>query len=142
MIVLQGTANVGKSMTLASLGQQIQAKGGVTANNLNRKDYWAIFNYQGVKVGVQTYGDHVNVINQGIPKFLSNSCDIIAIAAKSSGATIDTLKQIADTNHYRVILTKPYEVRGGFNPISTGTIKDYCASHLLLMIDDIISGNL
>lgn len=140
IIAVSGTANIGKSMTISSLGRQIVASGGVTSDNVAAKDYRAIINYSNKIVGVQTYGDTESIVQSGLDTFLNQNCDIIVIASKGFGSTVDAIGAFAGANDYRLIWISPYEVRDGSIP--TNTIKDYGASHLLLMIDDIISGSL
>ena len=138
IIGLKGKANVGKSMTLSRLGRQLRNAGGVTQDDIDKSEYWAVFEYQGVKIGVQTYGDHVNDVSAGIAGFLDRQCAIIVTASKTTGDTVDHLNQVAGTNGYRIIWARPYEVGDG--SIAVEVIKEYGASHLLRMINDIISG--
>lgn len=138
IIGLKGTANVGKSMTLSSLGRQLRNARGITSVDVTRGDYWAVFDYQGKKVGIQTYGDHVSHVRSGVTGFLNERCDIIVIASKTTGATLNHVNQVATTNDYRVFWARPYEVRDRSIPVED--MKEYCANHLRLMIDDIISG--
>ncbi len=138
IIALWGTANIGKSMTLARLGRQLQANGATTNANITGGDYRAIFQYQNKTIGLQTYGDTEHLVNQGLTEFQNQQCDIIAIASKSYGATVDTIGAFAGQNGYRIIWSSPYEVRDG--SITTDTIKNYAASHLLRMVDDVIAG--
>jgi len=140
IIAVYGTANVGKSMTLSSLGRQLSAAGGTTNDNFSKADYNAIFNYTNRIIGVQTFGDLVGFVQTGLDHFLINSCDIITIATKRYGDTVNAVGAFAGNNGYRVIWVAPYEIRD--NSITVTNIKDYCASHLRLMIDDIIAGRL
>lgn len=140
IIALKGTANIGKSMTLSRLGRQLQANGAVTNEDITREDYRAVFRYNNVTIGLQTYGDTEHLINQGLSGFLNQQCDIIVIASKSYGATVDALYTFAGQNSYRLIWASPYEVRDG--SITTDKMKSYNASHLLRLIDDIIAGNI
>lgn len=140
LIALKGTANVGKSMTLSKLGRKIRAAGGLTNEEIDRREYWAIFDYKNSLIGIQTYGDHVNDVSAGIKGFLQRQCDVIISASKIRGATINHLSQIAITNSYRLLSVRPIEVNDG--SIDIDTIKDYGADQLLIMIDDIIAGNL
>ncbi|WP_207494512.1 hypothetical protein [Aridibaculum aurantiacum] len=127
-------------MTLARLGRQLGDAGASTLDDITRGEYRAVFNYQGRRIGIQTFGDTENVVNAGLNHFLDNSCQIIAIASKRYGQTIARLDAFANVNNFRIIWVAPYEVRD--DSISTNTIKEYCASHLLLMIDDVISNRL
>lgn len=136
IIALSGTANIGKSMTLARLGRQLKAAGATTTNNIGHNDYRAIFQYQNLTVGLQTYGDTAQLITQGLDVFSQHQCDIIAIAAKGYGATNTVIDNFSNQNGYRLIWSRPYVVWDG--SISEDAIKNYSASHLLLMINDII----
>lgn len=138
IIVVSGKGNVGKSMTLSRLGKQLVAAGATTSHTFPKKDYRAFLHYKNKTIGVQTYGDREDLVNDGLNAFKTKNCDIIAIATKGFGATVTTLESFAKANNYRVIWSTPYRVWDG--SISANDIKDYTASHLKLMIDDVISG--
>jgi len=140
IIAVSGTANIGKSMTISSLGRQIVATGGTTLDDVTTNDYRAITKYLSKIIGVQTYGDTEGLVQSGLDALLNHNCDIIVIASKVYGALVNAIGAFAGANGYRLIWTSPYEVRD--SSIPTVTIKDYGASHLLLMINDIISGSL
>lgn len=140
IIGIYGTANVGKSTTLRSLGSQLVSSGATTTDNMRTWEYRAVFNYLQTKLGLQTFGDHFTLVEEGLNHFLNNHCDLIVIATKRYGDTIDTVGAFAGDNGYRIIWIAPYEVRDG--SIETQVIKDYSASHILLTINDIISDNL
>lgn len=137
IIALWGTANVGKSMTLARLGRQLHANGATTTAHISGTDYRAIFQYQDKTIGLQTYGDTEYLVNQGLVEFQNQHCDIIVIASKSYGATVDAQVTFAERNGYRLFWATPYEVHD--DSITTDIMKTYSASHLLRMIDDVIS---
>lgn len=140
IIVAQGTANIGKSMTLSRLGRILVNSGSTTTGNTSRGDYNVTMSYISKLIGIQTFGDSPGLVKTGLTDFLNMSCDIIVIASKGYGATVMEIESFAKTNNYRVIWTSPYKVWDG--SISANDIKDYSASHLKLMIDDIISGRL
>ncbi|WP_421751085.1 hypothetical protein [Croceimicrobium sp.] len=137
IIALWGTANVGKSMTLARLGRQLQRSGAITQADVKREEYRAIFNYQSHIIGLQTYGDFVHVVDKGLNEFLKENCDIIVIASKSYGATVDALGAFAGSHGYRLIWASPYQVRD--RSIATDRINEYCARHLFNIINDTIA---
>ena len=140
IIAIYGTANVGKSTTLRSLGSQLVSSGATTTDNMQTWEYRAVFDYLQTKLGLQTFGDLENLVQEGLDHFLMNACELIIIATKRYGATIDAVGAFAGDNGYRIIWIAPYEVRD--ESIATQVIKDYSASHILLTINDIISGNL
>ncbi|WP_405576850.1 hypothetical protein [Winogradskyella sp. Asnod2-B02-A] len=140
IIVSSGTANIGKSMTLSRLGKQLVVAGATTSHTFPKKDYHAYLQYKGMKIGVQTYGDRQDLVKDGLNAFNAKSCDIIAIASKGYGATVKAIESFALANDYRVIWTSPYRVLDG--SITATDIKDYSASHLKMMVDDIISSSL
>lgn len=138
IIGVWGTANVGKSMTIANLGRLIQTAGGVTTANITAEDYQAIFEYLGHNIGVQTYGDIGRVVREGLAFFLAGNCDVIVIASKGYGETVHRIGEFAGDNGYRIIWTTPFEVRDGLTGVSD--IKAYGATHLLQVVNDLISG--
>jgi hypothetical protein len=140
IIVVSGKGNVGKSMTLSRLGHQLYYAGASTTQKFPAKDFRAYFQYKTKKIGIQTYGDTEHLAYTGLYELQSLNCDIIAIASKGFGKTVKAIEAFANSNNYRVIWTAPYRVWDG--SITTSDIKDYTASHLKLMIDDVISGTL
>lgn len=140
VIAVSGTANVGKSMTLSSLGRQLQAAGATTDDSIEGKEYRAIFNYRNLDIGIQTFGDIESMVADGLDVFQKQKCDIIAVASKRYGNTVNWIENFTKKHGYRLIWTAPYEVSD--MSISTDRIKDYTASHFLLMIEDIISDTL
>jgi hypothetical protein len=140
LIAVYGTANVGKSMTISELGRNLNSSGGITSSNISLREYRAIMKYLNHSIGLQTYGDLEYLVRDGLNIFLKNNCDLIVIATKSYGATVDTLGAFAGANGYRIIWIAPFEVRD--NTIATNVIKEYCAAHLLTTINDIITGTI
>ena len=138
IIVVSGTANIGKSMTLSRLGVQLYYAGASTNQKFPAKDYRACFQYKTKKIGIQTYGDTEHLVYTGLHELQSQNCDIIAIASKGFGKTVKAIETFANSYNYRVIWSTPYRVWDG--SVTTSDIKDYTASHLKLMIDDVISG--
>lgn len=140
IIAVSGTANIGKSMTISSLGRQIVAAGATTTDNISKNDYSAILAYKFKTIGIQTFGDLEELVKNGLIHFFNLKCDIIVIASKGYGATVKAIEEFAGVNKYRVIWTTPYRVWDG--TISENDIKDYTASHIKMMIDDVILGTL
>lgn len=108
IIVVSGTANIGKSMTLSRLGHQLYYAGALTTQKFPAKDYRAYFKYNANKIGIQTYGDTEHLVYTGLYELQSQNCDIIAIASKGFGKTVKAIETFANSNNYRVIWTAPY----------------------------------
>lgn len=142
IIGVWGTANVGKSMTLASLGRQLQTAGGITETDISepKTDYRAVFEYLSHTIGIQTFGDVEQLVVEGLEHFLNTECEIVAIASKGYGGTVDAIVAFARNNNYRIIWVTPYDTRDELTEFST--LKAYGASHLLRMIDDTISSRI
>lgn len=138
IIVVSGKGNIGKSMTLSRLGEQLYKSGATTSQTFPAKDYHAYLQYKGKKMGVQTYGDTERLVKDGLNAFNTKGCDIIAIASKGFGATVKAIESFAKANDYRVVWTTPYRVWDG--SISESDTKDYAASHLKMMVDDVLTG--
>lgn len=140
IIVLQGTANVGKSTTLAKLGRIMLAKGATSTSNIvNEPDYHAFFNYHNVVIGLRTYGDTEEIVKDALEKF-KGKCDIIIIASKRYGATVNVIKQFAKDNSFRTFWSAPHWREGNKDQIDQ--LKEYAAHHYDKMVVDIIQGNL
>jgi len=140
IVVVSGKGNIGKSFTLSSLGRQLVTAGANTTADITKKEYHADFIYQNKKVGVQTYGDLAHLVINGLQEFLSVGTEIIAIASKGYGATVKAIEDFASLNNYRVIWTSPYQAWDSIT--DENRIKEYTASHLKLIIDDVIAGNI
>lgn len=140
IIQISETANRGKSMMISRLGRQLIQLGATTNNDVSGNDYRAVFEYKGVKVGLQSFGDSEELVNQGLTYFLSEGCEIIIIPTKRFGATSDAVSGFADSNSYRVIIGSPYRINGSITEINQ--IKEYSATHYAGMVTDIISGRI
>lgn len=140
IIGVYGTANTGKSKTINRLGHLISENGGTTSNDINYKDYFAVFSYKSACVGIQTYGDYKSAVVEGLRKFKEQSCEVIVIASKQYGGTVDVINEFATDNDFRVIWVTPYQVLDG--SIDIDRLKNYSAQHLLRIVNDVIDGNL
>lgn len=140
IIGVYGTANIGKSKTINRLGHLIGENGGSSDNNINFYDYFAVFSYKSACVGIQTYGDYKFAVEEGLGKFKEQNCEVIVIASKQYGGTVDVLNEFAKDNDFRVIWVTPYQVLDG--SIDIDELKNYSAQHLLRMVNDVIDGSL
>jgi hypothetical protein len=115
IVALQGIGNSGKTVTLKKLIIEVQKLPGTCAgkhNNLatalsqvtpvvagqTQTDTWAIFDIpdkEGVeakRVGITTAGDNVDSLFREIDKFTNEKCDIVFVACRISGQTVDFLE--------------------------------------------------
>ena len=140
IIGVWGTANKGKSTTIRTLGRNLKNNGAQTENDVEKyNEYQAVFDYRGIKVGLQTYGDVASLVEEGLEELELKGSDIIVIATKSYGRTVDHLGEFAGIHDYRVLWVTPIEI---YN-VEEGEIhqmKYYSASQLEVMINDIIDG--
>ena len=144
IIGLWGTANVGKTMTLGALGKKLLEAGATTNNNIDFKEYRAIIQYKGKVIGLQTYGDHASVVEEGLEYFNKHQCEMIIMAAKSYGATTDLIINYASTFGYGILWFAPIQLEGNYSRESEELkrVKQYAAQQLLQAINDLISETL
>lgn len=137
---LYGTANVGKSTTLAALGHLLLAAGATTRNKIDFADYRAVFHYRGIVICLQTYGDFEGVVLEGLAYFEKEPWDILIMASKSRGATSARLSEFARKENARLIWGTPLISEDGKSDIST--LKKSGARQLLRLMDEWIDGAL
>ncbi len=141
IIVVSGKTNTGKTKTLSKLCHCIEAAGGNTSNNIHKhKDYLAWFNYSQTVVGVQTYGDRLRDVENGLAALIKHQCEIIVIASRSQGATIRHIMSFAKMHGFRPIRTTTNRVKADSIPYED--MNSYTSRQLLSMVDDIIAGTL
>ena len=122
IIGIYGTANVGKSMTLSSLGRQYVSIGASTHDDVSKGDYRAVLEHLNHKIGIQSFGDLEKFVKEGLDVFLNSQCDLIYIASKNYGKTRDCIGSFARKYGFRVIWIAPFEVRDRSMP--SKIIKD------------------
>lgn len=138
IIVLKGTKNIGKTSTLVRVGKKLdKRKNSTTKDDINYPEYRAVFEYLGVKVGIQTFGDHVYVIDEGLNEFDKYPCDILIMASKGYGDTTMAIENYAKRGGYRVFWGTPWNCT---DTTQLNALNDYNADICLKMLDDIING--
>jgi len=139
IIAVWGTANVGKSKTLIKLGNIIKNCGWITENNVSKNnDYWAVFKYKGITLGVETYGDVEDDVGHGLQGLIGAKCDIIVMTSKTYGGTVNAIGELSSdpSNDYRVLWITPIQVNDGQTDLDL--VNGHSARHLKQMIEDII----
>ena len=86
-IILYGTGNSGKTTTLHKFYEKFikdNSEFTVLEIKFSGKDYMAIVEYHGYKVGIYTWGDTKGLIDEGVE--YTQGCDVIICVARSKGA--------------------------------------------------------
>lgn len=119
IIALEGKSNTGKSTTLGRLAKELCDKGAkfvsgkdideegvlrnaederaryLAGNEVKAKDFAAVFEYSGKKIGVVTQGDTRKCMDYWFDDFiLVQDCDVIVCACRTKGETIEKLEEI------------------------------------------------
>jgi signal recognition particle GTPase len=108
IIALQGSGNSGKTTTLTELANIINAdprcQNPMTNMPSHGTDFWNVYDLviqpnQIIKVGLATGGDTVAVVKERMKYFNSKNCNVIFIATKGWGLTVDEIYNIAQQSN-------------------------------------------
>ncbi|MCF1958107.1 hypothetical protein L1K40_26395 [Escherichia coli] len=107
MLGVFGASSRGKSSTLLFLIEKLK----LDENNFilineektadTEKDKIAIFEKNGLKIGVSTAGDIRKIVKKEVEKLIKEECEIIITATRSKGKTTDIFNQLAKEYEYK-----------------------------------------
>lgn len=111
IIALQGRAKCGKTTTLKLLIEKIIKKYAVPeekqAWKIKRTDFMVILEIEisgkALRIGITTYGDPNSKLQEHIQTFLSEKCELIYCACRTSGMTVDWVNSFAISHTVRFV---------------------------------------
>lgn len=73
--------------------------------NTKSGDHWAVFNYQGVKIGIESQGDPRSRMPRMMDRFMSDefACEIIITASRTKRAKVAKGKELIDDPFRKVL---------------------------------------
>jgi hypothetical protein len=104
IFALQGVGNSGKSTTLRIFAEMLLDKGFISLTGKNfpeiklgrtgkPKDFWQIFEVNGLRIGVTSSGDTFDIVRWQIDNLVKFKCEICFCACRTSGATVDAVEE-------------------------------------------------
>lgn len=143
LIANWGYAGQGKSATIRNVANNLISNHGATITQLvtpimpTNGDIKAVLSYNNLIIGIESQGDPNSRLFGSIPDFLHVKCDIILCATRTSGATVDIVKNAANSNHYRLFWTT--NNRTPNNQFRT-SLNTYSANQITQLILDVSNG--
>ncbi|WP_311351567.1 hypothetical protein [Aggregatibacter segnis] len=110
IVALYGSSSRGKSTALKTFIHQLKKNKNfdfvkLDDNYSNEKyDIVAIFDYNGIKIGISTAGDIKEIIKKRVETCLikKHDCKIIFTASRSRRGTVSTLEEISKENKFKL----------------------------------------
>lgn len=116
LVVIYGSASIGKTSVLDRLAMKIRNTGGslVHPSSSNEINGFMIADIFGKRVGVITFGDPgcEKEMKDCLDKCLAQGCDIIFTASRTRGEVRGIERTFALDNGYQVLLTSPLDTDG------------------------------
>lgn len=137
LIILKNTGGTGKTQTLSILAELLNVDGKEVSrdNHSNDKDFVAMIEYHGSKVGIITIGDPgtEDFVFSELEKLYKEGCDVIIAASRSSAKGVYEMPwQYGKENSIAIMETSPYRTYESYhNSLPHKTINQMCAHALL-----------
>lgn len=134
IIVIWGTAEIGKTTQIKAIFDKLNVKNNFTIDHYDT-EIKATGLFKNKLIGIDSQGD--DGINQGasLIEFGNSGCDIIICASRTKGATVDNICNISNNYKYEVIWTSHFS--GGNNGIMPNylDLNDEFASNIIDLIN-------
>jgi len=135
VIAIKGIGGQGKSETIKRLRNLIKSTHIHTENILiDGGDIKVILDIKGVKIGLESQGDPNSRQAKSISEFVSENCDIIICASRTSGGTIKPILKTKNDG-YRIIWVTNYRSK----ETSHSVLNNLSVKHLLDLFNQIMS---
>lgn len=131
IIVLSGESNSGKTTMLKQLIAYLCDCGGWTIKQFptcplhsivqstselrdlpKEKDATAVLERDGRKIGISTYGDDRNTIENKINFFKKEECECAVIGSHSNGSSMNYVKELQKIKSHKVIILNKVGIKG------------------------------
>ena len=147
LISLKNAGGTGKTQTLSILTDLLNADGkeGSRDNHSNDKDFAAMIDYHGSKVGIITVGDPgtEDFVYSELEKLYKDGCDVIIASARSRSSACgvyEMLWKFGRENGIATMETSPYRTYESYHDsLPHEIINRMCAHALLGAIDYFIN---
>jgi hypothetical protein len=96
VIVLWGTANIGKTITLKKVHKQLLklSTNTLPEHSRNNIDIREILIINGMKVGIETQGDPNSRLAESLKLFKKQGCVLIICATRTRGQTVELVNEL------------------------------------------------
>lgn len=110
VIANRGTASIGKSSAVKAVYQLLKDRGyRLIKEEWQGMDIKAIFEIQGVKVGVESQGDPGSLMEFAMNGFVEIGCDIIVTSCRTKWATYEKVtRYLGELNGYDILWAAHY----------------------------------
>jgi len=88
-----------------------------------------------IKIGIESTGDPNSRLSQSLESFVSDDCDIIICATRTSGGTVDAVNELYEKG-YDIVWVTNYRS----NEKEKDALNDMSANHLYELIHQTIKG--
>lgn len=142
VIANRGAGYIGKSSSVRAVYQLLKDKGyKLLVEEWQGEDIKAIFEVDGVKVGVESQGDPSSQMGETMEKYVEAGCDIIVTACRTKSDTYHKVTDyLGEENGYDVLWAAHYVYQAPFADESRALLNDRYAQQVYQLIQDRIKG--
>lgn len=142
VIANQGAGYIGKSSSVRAVYQLLKDKGHkLFVEEWQGEDIKAIFEVDGLKVGVESQGDPSSQMGETMEKYVEVGCDIIVTACRTKSDTYHKVTDyLGEENGYDVLWAAHYVYQAPFIDESRALLNDCYAQQVYQLIQDRIKG--
>ncbi len=142
VIVNWGHSNQGKSDTIKKIAEEIIKNYPNAILNPLVIDFSAdikvIITLENVKIGIESQGDPNSRIFSSLKEFAQENCDLIICTTRTSGATVEAVKDIKSEFNYEIIWTTNYRS----NDINHNSLNYFYAGQIFELIQNLINNKI
>ena len=139
LIILKNAGGTGKTQTLSILAELLNVDGKEVSrdNHSNDKDFVAMIDYHGSKVGIITIGDPgtEDFVFSELEKLYKEGCDVIIACSRSrsyANGVYEMLWQFGRENGIATMETSPYRTYDSYHDSLPHEIINRMCAHALL----------
>ena len=142
VIANRGAGYIGKSSSVRAVYQLLKDKGHkLLVEEWQGEDIKAIFEVDGVKVGVESQGDPSSQMGETMEKYVEAGCDIIVTVCRTKSDTYHKVTDyLGEENGYDVLWAAHYVYQAPFADESRTLLNDRYAQQVYQLIQDRIKG--
>lgn len=142
VIANSGTGHIGKSSSVKAVYQLIKDKGHkLLIEEWQGSDIKAIFEIDGVKVGIESQGDPSTNMEETMEEFVKAGCDIIVTACRTKWGTYDKVAvYLGKENGYDVLWAAHYVYQVPEADETRALLNARYAQQVYQLIQDRING--
>ena len=146
VVANRGVGQIGKSASILAVYHLLKDRGFKTILETWQYEYEngdikAIFDINGVKVGIESQGDPNCEMEDAMEEFVAEGCEIIVTACRTKSATYEKVRDyLGAKNNYDILWCAHYVYHGVGADVVKDTLNEVYAEHVLKLIQDRIAG--